>query len=508
MTSLEHIENRPFGLGPYPEKSLEFFNWGAFAQPLFWGVVYGVWPVVIGSLVAEMIPYIILIALPKMYADSLSVTFALTALSQVLVGGVRIWSGMRANRLVWARESLLISLVKGGKPRWSCGRFLSRQRIWAQWGLALYALAAVASAFVNYEVLIERGQSIAMYAAAQAIFWLIAVSAAAVWISRQSDIVVHKVNSAEALSNRLIGSDGADYAGDSVHRAGSVSIERIPVAERIVLLDENIVPSLGFGTYKCAPGDETLSAVKAALTAGYRHIDTASMYQNERSIGQAIRESGLDRDELFITSKVWNDQYGYAKTIFACEESLLHLGVEYLDLYLIHWPVKHKLESTWRALEHLQIAGKVRSIGVCNFEQSHLETLMKTATVTPVVNQIELHPKYQRVDLVEYCASRGISIEAWAPLMRGGVFEIPELCEIGTTHDKSAGQVALRWAIQKGYVVLPKSINPERIASNADIFNFELSQSDMAIIDSLDAGERIGPDPNTYSWEWPKSSRN
>ena len=267
------------------------------------------------------------------------------------------------------------------------------------------------------------------------------------------------------------------------------------------------MPVPGFGTYKIQAGDEAVSAVASALRSGYRNIDTASFYRNERSVGLAIRESGLDRSDIFISSKMWNDEQGYAGTLKAFDRTVAELGVQHLDLYLIHWPVQSTLESTWRALEHLYAAGRVSAIGVCNFDVHHLEQLMETASVVPMVNQIELHPRFQRTELTRYCKERGIAVQAWAPLMRGGVTAIEELVEIGRPHGKSAGQVALRWSIQEGYCPLPKSTDPVRIAENGAVLDFWLSPAEMEVVRGLDRDERVGPDPDRFSWNWPESTR-
>jgi diketogulonate reductase-like aldo/keto reductase len=266
------------------------------------------------------------------------------------------------------------------------------------------------------------------------------------------------------------------------------------------LVNGILLPVLGFGTYKINSGNETCVAVKQALGAGYRSFDTASFYGNEQSIGQAIKQYGISREEVFLASKVWNDQQGYANTVRAFEESLAALGTDYLDLYLVHWPVEKTMRSTWRALEHLYIAGRVRAIGVCNHEIAHLERLLKSATITPMVNQIELHPWFTRDELVSYCWRNGMLVQSWAPLMRGGVTTIPELTEVGKRYGKTEAQVALRWAIQHNFAVIPKSITPSRIAENMQVFDFKLTVEEMAIIDSLNQGLRLGPDPEEFSW--------
>jgi len=256
------------------------------------------------------------------------------------------------------------------------------------------------------------------------------------------------------------------------------------------------MPLLGLGTYKSAAGAEVEGSVSAALGLGYRSIDTASLYANEQSIASAIRASGIAREELFLTTKVWNDEQGYDAALAACERSLTRLGTDYVDLYLVHWPVKATLASTWRAMEDLYSAGKAKAIGVCNHLPHHLDELLKTANVAPMVDQVEFHPRLQQPALQAYLATNDIVLEAWAPIMRGGVNEIAELVAIGRSHDKTPAQVAIRWILQMDYVAIPKSVHPERLAENADVFDFELTDEEMEAIDRLDTGQRIGPDPD------------
>lgn len=257
------------------------------------------------------------------------------------------------------------------------------------------------------------------------------------------------------------------------------------------------MPRLGFGTYKSAPGDETLAAVRAALRIGYRSIDTASLYANEQSVGTALRESGVPRDEVFVTTKVWDTEQGFDSTLEAFERSATRLGLDYLDLYLVHWPIGGLARDTWLAMEELLASGRVLAIGVCNHLVHHLEDLLCFAAVPPAVNQIEFHPRLQQPELQRFCAAEGIALEAWAPIMRGGVFRIPQIAQIAHRHDKTAAQVTIRWVLQKGVIAIPKSVHPERIAENADVFDFELSSEEMVLMDSLDSGERIGPHPDT-----------
>lgn len=255
------------------------------------------------------------------------------------------------------------------------------------------------------------------------------------------------------------------------------------------------MPRLGLGTYKSADGREVTSAVEYALELGYRSFDTASLYGNEAGIGAAVAASGIPRDEIFLTSKMWNDEQGYDATLAAFERSLGRLGTDYLDLYLVHWP-RAETPETWRAMERLLDEGAVRAIGVCNHLEHHLEALLRTATVPPMVDQYEFHPWLQQPSLREYCGRHGIVVEAWAPLMKGRVAEVPELVTIGERHGKSPAQVAIRWLLQQGVVTIPKSVHRERIAENAGVFDFELSEDEVQAIDRVDRGERFGPHPD------------
>ncbi len=267
----------------------------------------------------------------------------------------------------------------------------------------------------------------------------------------------------------------------------------------IALSDGETIPQLGFGVFQIPPAD-TLEATLNAFNAGYRHIDTAKAYNNEAEVGQAIHAAGLRRDEVFITTKCFNDDHGHDQAKRALKTSLGKLDMEHVDLYLIHWPVpsQDKYLETWQAFIELQQEGLVRSIGVSNFNQPHLERIISETGVTPVVNQIELHPYLQQAGLRREHADRGIITEAWSPLAQGAVLEDPAILQVAEAHDKTAGQVVLRWHIQLGNVVFPKSVTPERIVENFDIFDFSLSDDEMAAIDALDAGQRIGPDPDTF----------
>lgn len=255
------------------------------------------------------------------------------------------------------------------------------------------------------------------------------------------------------------------------------------------------MPWIGLGVHRAGSGDEVINAMKCALQVGYRSIDTATYYQNEHRVGQVVAEYGIPRDEIFLTSKVWNADQGYRSTIEVFELSLEKLQTSYLDLYLIHWPQPRTTFDTWRAMEELYEKGKIRAIGVSNFMIPHLQRLMENSRIKPMVNQVEFHPELVMPELLQFCKENQIQMEAWRPIMKGRVNEIELLQEIAEKYKKSPVQVVLRWDIQKGVVTIPKSVTPERIISNADIFDFELSDEDVARIDSLDCNARIGEDP-------------
>lgn len=256
------------------------------------------------------------------------------------------------------------------------------------------------------------------------------------------------------------------------------------------------MPRFGLGLYKSVPGAESERAVLSALEAGYRRIDTASFYENEADVGRALRASGLKRESVFLTSKVWNTDLGYDRTLKAFDRSLKVSGLDYWDLYLIHWPIRGLYQESYRALEKVCREKRVRSIGVSNFLVKHLEALLPEVSVMPVLNQFEFHPRLQQPELREYCRRRDIQVEAWSPVMRGRVGEIPEICALAEKYRKTVFQITLRWEWQKGILVIPKSVNAERIRSNAALFDFSLSEEDMALMDALDRGERLGSDPN------------
>lgn len=260
------------------------------------------------------------------------------------------------------------------------------------------------------------------------------------------------------------------------------------------------MPWFGLGVFKVKEGSEVVESVKAAIKNGYKSIDTAAVYQNEEGVGQAIKEAGVPREELFITTKVWNADQGYESTLKAFETSMEKLGLEYLDLYLIHWPVAGKYNDTWKALEKLYKDGRVRAIGVSNFHIHHLKDLLENAEIKPMVNQVEYHPHLAQTELLEYCKAEGIQMEAWSPLKQGELLSEPTITEIAEKHSKSPAQVILRWDLQNGVVTIPKSIKEHRIIENADIFDFELSKEDMDRLNSLNKNERVGPDPDNFDF--------
>lgn len=276
-------------------------------------------------------------------------------------------------------------------------------------------------------------------------------------------------------------------------------------APSITLNDGNTIPGVGLGVYKTPPKD-TEHAISVALEAGYRHIDTASMYGNEREVGRAIAKSPIPREEIFVVTKLWNADQGYDATMKAFEKSMKRLGLDrdgdYLDMYLIHWPVPAIVEfvDTWRAFAALHDLGRIRSIGVSNFAPEHLNTLIDATGVVPVVNQIELHPLMTQGELREMHAQLGIATEAWSPLGQGRLLDHPTIASIADAYGKTPAQAIIRWHLQIGNIVIPKSVNPERIASNFDVFDFELSDDDIASISSLDNGTRLGPDPRTFNF--------
>lgn len=260
------------------------------------------------------------------------------------------------------------------------------------------------------------------------------------------------------------------------------------------------MPYFGLGVWQTNEGQEVIDAVTYALDAGYRHIDTAAIYENEEGIGTAVANNKVDRKDIFITSKVWNADQGYDSTLKAFDASLEKLKTDYLDLYLIHWPVKGKYKETWRALEKLYADGRVKAIGVSNFLQHHLEDLFRSANVLPMVDQLEFHPYLVQQPLLDFCRQHHIQYQAWSPLMQGKAFKVPELQQLAEKYGVSVAQLVLRWDLQKGVVTIPKSVQQQRIISNAEVFDFEITQEDVAAIDALDRGERMGPDPDNFNF--------
>jgi diketogulonate reductase-like aldo/keto reductase len=276
----------------------------------------------------------------------------------------------------------------------------------------------------------------------------------------------------------------------------ATSTSKVP---NVVLHDDVQIPQLGFGVFQVPPED-TAEVATRALQTGYRHIDTAAAYRNEAAVGQALRAAGLDRGEVFVTTKCFNDDHGYEQAKRALRASLDRLEMSFVDLYLIHWPVPahDRYVETWRAFIELRDEGLTRSIGVSNFQPPHLERLIEETGVSPAVNQVELHPRFQQAGLRRLHAELGIVTEAWSPLAQGEVLDDPTINEIANAHHKTPAQVVIRWHLQLGNVVIPKSVTPERIVENVDVFDFELTDDEMDAIEALDAGDRTGPDPDTF----------
>jgi methylglyoxal/glyoxal reductase len=258
------------------------------------------------------------------------------------------------------------------------------------------------------------------------------------------------------------------------------------------------MPWLGFGVFRIPDGDEVVQAVRTALDIGYRSIDTASIYGNERGVGKAIKESGIRREEIFVTTKVWNSDQGYENTLDAFEDSLKKLDIDYVDLYLIHWPGKDLYPKTWKALERIYQYGRARAIGVSNFHIHHLHHLMNKCDINPMVNQVEFHPFLFQQELIRFCMDNNIQLEAWSPLTKGLHLNHPVITRIAEKYGKTPAQVLLRWDIQHCVVSIPKSSHRERIEENARIFDFHLSEEDMDSLDALNEGKRLGPDPDTF----------
>lgn len=255
------------------------------------------------------------------------------------------------------------------------------------------------------------------------------------------------------------------------------------------------MPYFGLGTWQAEEGPEVKNAIHYALDAGYKLIDTAAFYQNEKSVGEALKEHEIAREEVFITTKLWTDQMDYDKALKAYDDSLSRLAMDYVDLYLIHWPVSGKFKEAWKALEKIYKDGRVKAIGISNFLPVHLKQLLPDVEIVPTVNQMEFHPYLVQQELLDLCVENNIQYQAWSPIMQGRVFEIPELKKIGKKYRKNQAQVVLRWDLQRGVATIPKSVNQARIETNADLFDFELSDEDMVAINALDCNHRFGYDP-------------
>ncbi|MEM8846186.1 MAG: aldo/keto reductase [Bacteroidota bacterium] len=260
------------------------------------------------------------------------------------------------------------------------------------------------------------------------------------------------------------------------------------------------MPYFGLGVYLSKDGNEVIQAIDDALEHGYRHIDTASIYKNEHGVGEAIKQSSVNREDLFVVSKVWNADQGFESTLKAYDDSLKRLDLDYLDLYLIHWPKEGLYKDTWKALEKIYSEKRVKAIGVSNFLQHHLEDVMMDSEIVPMVNQMEFHPYLVQQDLLDFCKNKGIQYEAWSPMMQGHIFKMDEFKQLAKKYGKTIAQIVLRWDIQKGVVTIPKSVKKERIISNAQIFDFELEESDMELLDGMNQGKRFGPDPDNFDF--------
>ena len=269
----------------------------------------------------------------------------------------------------------------------------------------------------------------------------------------------------------------------------------------ITLNNGTAIPQLGFGVFRTLPGEETENSVKWAFNAGYRHIDAAMIYKNEESVGNAIKASGIERKEIFITTKLWNDDIRAGRTMEAFEESLKRLQLDYVDLYLIHWPAEGYQEA-WKAMEEIYASGKVKAIGVSNFQVHHLEDLMKIASVRPAVNQIESNPYFNNQPLIDYCNQRNIAIEIYSPLGGTGKVQMgnPLFLSLAEKYGKSPAQIIIRWHLQRGVIVMPKSTHEDRIYSNFDVFDFELEDCDVKAIYELETGKRSGADPDNFNF--------
>ncbi|MCC5467299.1 aldo/keto reductase [Pelosinus baikalensis] len=274
--------------------------------------------------------------------------------------------------------------------------------------------------------------------------------------------------------------------------------------DTITLANGVKIPWLGLGVFKVKEGSEVVDAVRTAIKYGYRSIDTAAIYGNEEGVGQGIKEglqeAGIAREDLFVTSKVWNADQGYDSTLEAYQTSLKKLDLDYLDLYLIHWPVKGKYKDTWRALERIYHEGRVRAIGVSNFHVHHLKDVFQGSTIKPMINQVEFHPRLIQKELRAFCKEQGIQFEAWSPLMQGKLLDNPTLQGIADKYGKSIAQVIIRWDLQNDVVTIPKSIKEHRIIENSNVFDFELTKEDLEQIDALNQNQRVGSDPDNFNF--------
>jgi diketogulonate reductase-like aldo/keto reductase len=272
------------------------------------------------------------------------------------------------------------------------------------------------------------------------------------------------------------------------------------INSRITLNNRTSIPQFGFGVWQAQNGNEAEQAILWALRAGYRHIDTAAIYGNEESVGKAIRKSGIKREDLFITTKLWNQDMREHKQARAFDVSLKKLNLDYVDLYLIHWPVAGAFKESWKVMEGIYKSGETKAIGVSNFKKHHMEDLLSDCNVVPAVNQMEFNPLIQDNEILEFCKNKGIAFEAWSPLGSGNLIKNKEIELIGKIYGKTGPQAILRWILQKGIIVFPKSVHEDRIKENADIFNFELSDADMHAFDSMNKNQRSGADPDTFNF--------
>lgn len=483
--TVRKYKRTPFSRAKYYPARQRIYSWGAFAQPFLWGASHGDWQVVLIATLSGLLPSLAILNGIHLGMVGPIAAINLLIIHQLLATITRLWLGVRFQNYIFKPDTVSsrLSLKLQTAPE----RVMVVEQFWAEAGIVLFALRSLFLAALYYIALMGYPDNTALIAAAVVMAWFVFATLSMYYISRYED------------RSKELFEENFDYRVLSHFKYSGASF---------LLANKVVIPALGFGTYKITNPDEVYSSVTCALETGYRLIDTASFYQNEEAIGCAIKDSGIARESLFITSKVWNDQQGYVETVAAFEESLKKLGLDYLDLLLVHWPVESTLHETWRAFEDLFLSGRIKAIGVCNFEIEHIEMLAEKARVMPLVNQIELHPRFQRSELVRFCQQRRIHVEAWASLMRGGIFEIPELLEIADRYERTPAQVALQWAFQKGYTVLPKSTTPDRIRENyAGVNCFELTDEDMKLIDSLDTNMRIGPDPAKFSWAWPESTR-